>query len=396
MMHLKAIRTLTLFGSLLLINVNSANTPKTPAALMEFNIRNDIGTPGASQLLPILLSNHLKKQFDWELQERIELRQVIQEQQLQEALLENDEAAVEMGKLKGAKLIVTGSAMKIGKNHIISAKILNVESAQLEQSATVRFEKPENLERAMETLSLRLAGKTERQIHTFYVARGLNRTRIGAAALTGWGHSRIERWAEVVDGGSEYVKKEQEDYPGLGLDFFWRHSLIDFTLFGGIPNHIGFLGAQTVLYPSTHFGVGFSQMWQNATVVSQGIERGVSEWNVSMLLLSFRPSAEFRFLIGKGFSHHGTMKYRDEEGVGANRNLEYEFDFFKGPTMAQAEYHFKESSYYLMARYYHDLAHSEIYPDKNIQYAVSGSYYDQVIALQRWFMIGVGGSFAIN
>jgi len=93
--------------------------------------------------------------------ERGEMENILQEQGLQQTGCIASECAVEIGKMVGAQLLVSGSVSKVGSIFSVTAKILNVETGELVKSASykVRGQIDNVLTEGMADIASQLTGK---------------------------------------------------------------------------------------------------------------------------------------------------------------------------------------------------------------------------------------------
>lgn len=376
------------------MSLDSLAQSKHGVGLVEFDLLNSIGTPEANKLIPGLMAPYLQKLTKWKLEERVFFKKVLNEQLLQEALLDREEEAVEIGKIHGANKILTGSALRIGDERIINAKLIDVSSAELNRAATIRFKKDEALEDALEKLSWKMAGYSDRQIYTEWVDRALRKGSLGAALGTGWGHTRAEQWSRIESEDAVYDKGEEVNVSGMSIDGILHTYKWDLNLIGAVPNNVGYLGASVAYHPWTHFGVGTMGLWQNSTVqTGDDIERGTIDVKTAMGLISFRPSASFRFVFGKGLTMDGEIRYRSQGGFESFVPIQVKMDWLEGPTLAQIEYQFKDSKWFLIGRYFHDRIDS---PILTYETADNRPAKRTVTLLERWAFLGVGANFALH
>jgi TolB-like protein len=107
----------------------SARQEKAPApalAVLPF----DVGTSDQrGELVAQLLTTHLSASFP--IVERQALAKVLAEQELQRRGLLDPEQALQVGRLVGAKLLVTGRVLYLGENTLISARVIAVETSRV-------------------------------------------------------------------------------------------------------------------------------------------------------------------------------------------------------------------------------------------------------------------------
>jgi hypothetical protein len=354
-------------------------------ALIEFDTLNQVGTPAAGQIIPSLMAGHLKDVGGWQIEERIYLKKVLQEQELQVALLDRDEEAVELGKINGAQLIVTGSVMRIGKSKLLSARLVDVETGSVLSAASLSFIKDEDLKDAVARLSWKLMGYSDRQIHTAWTRKALETMKVGIALGSGWYHTRTEEWSQNGEGKNIYDKEQDMGYGGLAVDLNFQSQYLDLGLFAVMPKRVGLMGAYGAFYPQTHFGLGVLVFGTVATVKPGDRELGWMEWNVPMALLSLRPTENFSIGIAKGWTSSGQIRHRGLNSEAPALDVERRVDLFEGPTLAQVQYEIPHTSWFILGRYFHGLEESVV--DLNAK--------RQVMGLERWLHLSVGGSLGL-
>ena len=108
---------------------------KAPAgltvAILDFTA-SDPATPNLGSEVAAALSAMLSGESGVTLVERQSLAQTLREHELNLTGLVNDEQAVKVGKLVGAKIMVTGRAFRLGKDLFITAKLIGTETSLVE------------------------------------------------------------------------------------------------------------------------------------------------------------------------------------------------------------------------------------------------------------------------
>ena len=84
-----------------------------------------------SEAIPLLLASSLSKNKDLDLVEREQLRKVLQEQELNLSGLVDPDQAAQLGRLLGAKILVTERAFVTGRHVMVTVKIINVETGRV-------------------------------------------------------------------------------------------------------------------------------------------------------------------------------------------------------------------------------------------------------------------------
>ena len=124
----------------------------------EFEVKNNIGLDNAEEIIPELLVSKLKETGKCELSERVLLDTVIEEQELQMSGLTDEETAAKFGEIYNLDMVVSDSAMQVGSTITISRRLIDIETMQIVEAATVRFEHLDLLEEKLRKLAYGLAG----------------------------------------------------------------------------------------------------------------------------------------------------------------------------------------------------------------------------------------------
>ncbi len=157
--HIKRLMILTslvaLFGSI------SLGQEKQTIAILDFD------GLGISQHEAQLLTNRLRTllvQTDaYNVIERGQMEQILNEQNFQMAGCTSQECAVEVGQLLGAQVIMTGSIGKIGQTFTVDLRIINVETSEILRTASydIRGEIDLMLTEGMVEVARRISGESQ-------------------------------------------------------------------------------------------------------------------------------------------------------------------------------------------------------------------------------------------
>ena len=104
---------------------------KLTVAVLDFTA-NDPASPNLGSELASALTAMLSGESGIALVERQSLGQTLREHELNMTGLVNDEQAVKIGKLVGAKIMITGRAFRLGKDMFITAKLIGTETSLIE------------------------------------------------------------------------------------------------------------------------------------------------------------------------------------------------------------------------------------------------------------------------
>ena len=100
-------------------------------AVLDFTA-SDPATPDLGTELAAAISAMLSSEKGVTLVERQAMAQILREHELSLTGLVNDQQAVKVGKLVGARLMVTGRAFRLGKDLFITAKLIGTETSLVE------------------------------------------------------------------------------------------------------------------------------------------------------------------------------------------------------------------------------------------------------------------------
>jgi hypothetical protein len=362
--------------------------------VVAFLAKNDVGTSDAGRVSALIVNNELKQIGLWKMLERIQLNDVLNEQSLH--LLNGDSQAIQVGILLGANAMVSGSLMSIGQTKILTARMVDVQTGELLQSASVRFKNPEELEAASLKIAHLLSGESERHYFTSLTEKKLRKMRVSTSLGSGWGQTRIEhRYTDFNDNGKSYdhyFQKTQTDIAGLMLDVGFRSFYCDLDLGGVIPNHIGLLKIQAVLYPWTHLGFGGAYIQENQSVRENGFEYGTLNWKTYLVGFKLRANPQFSFGFYKGKSTEGQIKLRNPEFDVPTQNIRDETNILQGPTLATFELLFGENQH-LNLIYYHNLESSPIFKAEHPKYRILTNH--KIVGYSRMIGLEWGMNFAL-
>jgi TolB-like protein len=120
----------SLLLSLLAPQARAAEIPATRVAVVPFAEVGDKADAGAGAVVTELLTNELINGGRYQVIERAQLENVLEEMKWQEDQRVDDATAATAGKQIGAAVIVTGSVMKLGGGYTIAARFVEVETSR--------------------------------------------------------------------------------------------------------------------------------------------------------------------------------------------------------------------------------------------------------------------------
>ena len=99
--------------------------------IVEFEEKNNIGLEKAGRIIAEWVVTEMKSIGKFQIQERLLLNKVLEEQNLMLSGVIDGGQVVEIGKLYGVNALVTGSIMKVGETISVTGRIINLESGEV-------------------------------------------------------------------------------------------------------------------------------------------------------------------------------------------------------------------------------------------------------------------------
>lgn len=112
-----------------------AGATKTTLAVFPFTSEPDLAKKRYGFAVSEVMSHRLAASGLFTMVERSELNRVLEEQRLGASGVVENETAVRIGKILGAKLILAGSVHKLGKKYQVNARLVDPESSEVLSSA---------------------------------------------------------------------------------------------------------------------------------------------------------------------------------------------------------------------------------------------------------------------
>lgn len=205
-----------MFFSLLAIYpaVKAAETDIS-VGVVEFEEKNQIGLENAGRIVAEWVVTEIKKIGAFQVQERLLLNKVLEEQRLMLSGIIDESQAGEIGELYGIDAIITGSVMKVGETISVTGRLINVANGEVLQTASVETPSLANLQTETVVLSNALCSisRSQWEIKTDIARRSLTRLEAGGGFSWGWDNAdwsspglnimvryRTRRWSLWFDG----------------------------------------------------------------------------------------------------------------------------------------------------------------------------------------------------
>jgi TolB-like protein len=173
-----SMKKLAILFSLVLVftaNTTYADFKKTKIAVMDFQVQGekheteDIGKIVAEWLITALVH---EGRFD--VIERRLLEKILQEQKLGVSGVADSDSVAKLGKVLGAKIVVTGSVMKIRQFMEVNARLINVENGSIIAAEKVKSESAAKLEDLVTEMGIKII--SDFPLEGYVVERGEGNT----------------------------------------------------------------------------------------------------------------------------------------------------------------------------------------------------------------------------
>lgn len=126
-------------------------------AVVEFTERGNLGIQDAGAIIAEWMTTSLNRTGAFEVYERLSLAKLTAEYQLELSGLMDEETIAEIGRIHGVQAIITGSVLKFGDIISVTAKLIEVETAKIIDSADVRVDHVNAISSKTEELAWELA-----------------------------------------------------------------------------------------------------------------------------------------------------------------------------------------------------------------------------------------------
>lgn len=168
-----------------------------PIAILPFQERGaDVEDLGA-KVSDLLFANLVSRE-DVYLVERQDLAKILQEQELTAAGLVDPKQSVALGRLTGAKVLVTGSVLQVGDSLYLVAKLMGVETTRV-VGASAKGKVKSDLDALVQELAKDVAVKLERQAGQLVAKPTPHVDRVAALAKTLGDAKRPKVWIEIQE-----------------------------------------------------------------------------------------------------------------------------------------------------------------------------------------------------
>jgi len=128
----------------------------------------------------------LKNIGKYKLVERVLLQKTLEEQELQMSGIVDEETAAKVGQIYGLDAVITGSAMKVGKDISISGRVINTQTGEIIATGIVEFTSLQDMKKHLELLAYQLSGFSIREYRKIKFEKEISKNRFGARVGVGY------------------------------------------------------------------------------------------------------------------------------------------------------------------------------------------------------------------
>lgn len=166
---------LVLTVSALLANTAYADFKKTKIAVMDFQVQGEkFETEDIGKIVAEWLITALVQEGRFDVVERRLLEKILQEQKLSVSGVVDAESIARLGKVLGAKIVVTGSVMKLRQFMEVNARLINVENGSIIAAEKVKSESATRLEELVTEMAVKII--SDFPLEGYVVERGEDNT----------------------------------------------------------------------------------------------------------------------------------------------------------------------------------------------------------------------------
>lgn len=170
-------RLIILFSMVLVFAANTtyADFKKTKIAVMDFQVQGEkLETDDIGKIVAEWLITALVQEGRFDVIERRLLEKILQEQKLGVSGVADSDSVAKLGKVLGAKIVVTGSVMKFRQLMEVNARLINVENGSIIAAEKVKSESAAKLEDLVTEMAVKII--SDFPLEGYVVERGENNT----------------------------------------------------------------------------------------------------------------------------------------------------------------------------------------------------------------------------
>ena len=194
----KVFKIITMFLVFFLFssNIGFASAEKMNVAVMEFEVKGDLGEKDAGAIIAEWMINALHMSNEYDLRERVLMKKILEEQELGMTGLIDKKTATKIGEIYGVRGIITGSVIKWGDVIYINARLIDTENGAILKANEVKATDINDIRNRIDELALIIVG---RQTGKKEIANSSNEIDMSVDVA-------LERFYKEVIGAKEFTR----------------------------------------------------------------------------------------------------------------------------------------------------------------------------------------------
>ncbi len=188
--------TMLLVVFFFLSSIGFASAEKMNVAVLEFEVKGDLGEKDAGAIIAEWMINALYMSNEYDLRERVLLKKILEEQELGMTGLIDKKTATKIGEIYGVKGIISGSVIKWGDIIYINARLIDTENGAILKANEVKAADINDIRNKIDELASIIVGK---QTGMKKIANSANEIDISVDVA-------LERFYRKVIGAKEFTK----------------------------------------------------------------------------------------------------------------------------------------------------------------------------------------------
>ncbi len=177
-------------------SIGFASDNKINVAVLEFEVKGDLGEKDAGAIIAEWMINALYKSNAYDLRERVLLKKILEEQELGMTGIIDKKTATKIGEMYGVKGIITGSVIKWGDIIYVNSRLIDTENGAILSASEVKTADINDIRNKIDELALIIIGK---QTGKKEIASSANEIDMSVDVA-------LERFYKNVVGAKEFIK----------------------------------------------------------------------------------------------------------------------------------------------------------------------------------------------
>jgi lipid-binding SYLF domain-containing protein len=137
----------------------STEVKKMNVAVLEFEVKGDIGIKDAGAIVAEWMINALFESQEYDLRERVLLRKILKEQDLGMTGVIDKKTASRIGEIYGVRGIITGSVIKWGNLTYVTGRLIDTENGAILNASEVKTNDVNDIRNQVDELAMIIIGK---------------------------------------------------------------------------------------------------------------------------------------------------------------------------------------------------------------------------------------------